>query len=149
MSFRRKVRSSNCPFDKMFVRQSVRRQNVRSAKCLSAKCLSAKCLSAKCPATSCSRSVVRMRSHRLLRFDDNKSAASCQQAWCKLIACQDFLSTSLQGWTYATIKYYLVSRPFSITIALPARAKRAMFLQLVTPVLLTGNLKHLSKAKHS
>ena len=40
---RRKVRSSFCPFDKMFVRQSVRQQNVRSAKCLSAKCLSAKC----------------------------------------------------------------------------------------------------------
>ena len=43
MSFRRKVRSSYCPFDKMSVRLSVRRQNVRSAKCLSAKCLSAKC----------------------------------------------------------------------------------------------------------
>ena len=28
---------------------------------------------------------IRMRSHRLLRPDDNKSAASCQQAWCKLI----------------------------------------------------------------
>ena len=26
-----------------------------------------------------------VRSYRLLRFDDNKSAASCQQAWCKLI----------------------------------------------------------------
>ena len=56
MSFRRKVRSSYCPFDKMSVRlsvrrQNVRRQNVRSAKCLSAKCLSAKCLSAKCPGT--------------------------------------------------------------------------------------------------
>ena len=51
MSFRRKVRSSYCPFDKMSVRLNVRRQNVRSAKCLSAKCLSAKCLSVKCPAT--------------------------------------------------------------------------------------------------
>ena len=40
---RRKVRSSFCPFDKMFVRQSVSQQNVRSAKCLSAKCPSAKC----------------------------------------------------------------------------------------------------------
>ena len=28
---------------------------------------------------------IRMRSHRLLRLDDNKSAASCQQAWYKLI----------------------------------------------------------------
>ena len=28
---------------------------------------------------------VRMRSHGLLRLDDNKSAANCQQAWCKLI----------------------------------------------------------------
>ena len=28
---------------------------------------------------------IRMRSHRLLRLDDNKSAASCPQAWCKLI----------------------------------------------------------------
>ena len=28
---------------------------------------------------------IRMRSHRLLRLDDNKFAASCQQAWCKLI----------------------------------------------------------------
>ena len=27
-----------------------------------------------------------MRSHRLLRLDDSKSAASCQQASCKLIA---------------------------------------------------------------
>ena len=27
----------------------------------------------------------RMRSHRLLQLDDNKSASSCQQAWCKLI----------------------------------------------------------------
>ena len=26
-----------------------------------------------------------MRSHRLLRLDDNRSAASCQQAWCNLI----------------------------------------------------------------
>ena len=29
---------------------------------------------------------IRLRSHRLLRLDDNKSAASCQQACCKLIA---------------------------------------------------------------
>ena len=28
---------------------------------------------------------IRMRSHCLLRLDDNKSTASCQQAWCKLI----------------------------------------------------------------
>ena len=28
---------------------------------------------------------IRMSSHCLLRLDDNKSAASCQQAWCKLI----------------------------------------------------------------
>jgi hypothetical protein len=65
--FRQNVRSSNCPFGKMSIRQTcpfgktsvkpnVRRQNVRSAKCLSAKylsakCLSAKCLSSKCPAT--------------------------------------------------------------------------------------------------
>ena len=28
---------------------------------------------------------IRMRSHRLLRLDDNKSSASCQQACCKLI----------------------------------------------------------------
>ena len=28
---------------------------------------------------------IRMRSHRLLQLDDNKSAASCQQAWCKFI----------------------------------------------------------------
>ena len=27
---------------------------------------------------------IRMRSHRLLRLNDNKSAASCQQAYCKL-----------------------------------------------------------------
>ena len=27
---------------------------------------------------------IRMRSHRLLRLDDNKSAASCQQVCCKL-----------------------------------------------------------------
>jgi hypothetical protein len=42
--FRQNVRSSNCPFGKMSVRQ-----NVRSAKRPSAKCLSAKCHSAKCP----------------------------------------------------------------------------------------------------
>ena len=28
---------------------------------------------------------IRMRSHRLLRLDDNKSAACSQQVWCKLI----------------------------------------------------------------
>ena len=28
---------------------------------------------------------IRMRSYRLLRLDDNKSAASCQQACCKFI----------------------------------------------------------------
>ena len=28
---------------------------------------------------------IRMCSQRLLSLDDNKSAASCQQAWCKLI----------------------------------------------------------------
>ena len=32
------VRSAKCPFGKASVRQNVRRQNVRSAKCLSAKC---------------------------------------------------------------------------------------------------------------
>ena len=46
--FRQVVRSSNCPFGKMSVRQ-----NVRSAKCLSAKWLSAKCLSAKCLSANC------------------------------------------------------------------------------------------------
>ena len=33
----------------------------------------------------CHQADLRMRSHRLLRLDDNKSAASCQQAYCKLI----------------------------------------------------------------
>ena len=33
----------------------------------------------------CHQADIRMRSHRLLRLDDDKSAASCQQAWCKLI----------------------------------------------------------------
>ena len=33
----------------------------------------------------CHQADIRMRSHRLLRLDDNKSAASCQQAWCKFI----------------------------------------------------------------
>ena len=28
---------------------------------------------------------IKMNSHRLFRFDDNKPAASCQQAWWKLI----------------------------------------------------------------
>jgi hypothetical protein len=41
--FWQNVRSSNCPFGKMSVRQNVRRQSVRSAKCLSAKRPSAKC----------------------------------------------------------------------------------------------------------
>ena len=36
-------------------------------------------------AASCDHQAgIRMRSHRLLRLDDNKSAASCQQACCKL-----------------------------------------------------------------
>ena len=33
----------------------------------------------------CRQADIRMRSHRLLRFDDNKINASCQQACCKLI----------------------------------------------------------------
>ena len=33
----------------------------------------------------CHQDDIRMRSHRLLRLDDNKSAASCQHAWFKLI----------------------------------------------------------------
>ena len=33
----------------------------------------------------CHQADIRMRSHRLLRLDDNKSATSCQQVWCKLI----------------------------------------------------------------
>ena len=33
----------------------------------------------------CHEADIRMRSHRLLRLDDNRSAASCQQAWCNLI----------------------------------------------------------------
>jgi hypothetical protein len=37
LSFRQKVRSSNCPFDKMSVRQNVRRHTVRSANCLFGK----------------------------------------------------------------------------------------------------------------
>ena len=79
MSFRQKVRSSYCPFDKMSVRLSVRRQNVRrqnvfrqsvfrqnvfSAKSplvmlsvrqnvRSTKCPSAKCPSAKCLSAKC------------------------------------------------------------------------------------------------
>ena len=36
-------------------------------------------------AASCDHQAdIRMRSHRLLRLDDNNSAASCQQACCKL-----------------------------------------------------------------
>ena len=33
----------------------------------------------------CHQADIRMRSHRLLRLDENKSAANCQQAWCKMI----------------------------------------------------------------
>ena len=33
----------------------------------------------------CHQADIRMRSHRLLRFDDKKSAANCQQACCMLI----------------------------------------------------------------
>ena len=33
----------------------------------------------------CCHQNIRMRLHRLLRLDDNKSAESCQQAWNKLI----------------------------------------------------------------
>ena len=33
----------------------------------------------------CHQVDIRMRSHCLLRLDNNKSAASCQLAWCKLI----------------------------------------------------------------
>ena len=39
------------------------------------------------------RDHIRMRLHRLLRLDDDKSAASCKQACCKLI--DNILSTSL------------------------------------------------------
>jgi hypothetical protein len=65
---------------------------------------------------SCSRSAVmqlaiikpisRMRSHRLLRFDNIKSVASCQQTWCKLwtaglmqvVNCRLDASCELQTW---------------------------------------------------
>ena len=33
----------------------------------------------------CHQADIRMRSHRLLRFDGNKFSASCQQACCRLI----------------------------------------------------------------
>ena len=33
----------------------------------------------------CHQADIRMRSHRLLRLDDDKFVVSCQQAWCKLI----------------------------------------------------------------
>ena len=33
----------------------------------------------------CHQADIRMGPHRLLRLDDNESAASCQLAWCKLI----------------------------------------------------------------
>ena len=67
----------------------------------------ASCIKSAAGLLPCSRQAdIRMRSHRLLRLDDNKSAASCQQAWCKLIvktfypqaSCKFFqqLTTSLQ-----------------------------------------------------
>ena len=42
----------------------------------------------------CHQADIRIRSHRLLRLDDNNSAASCQQTWCKLIV----KSFCLQVW---------------------------------------------------
>ena len=41
----------------------------------------------------CHQANIRMRSHHLFWLDDKKSAASCQQAWCKLF---QQLATSLQ-----------------------------------------------------
>ena len=55
---------------------------------------SQKCVScSKSVASFCRQADIRMRSHRLLRLEDNKSPASCQQACCKLII--GTLSTSL------------------------------------------------------
>ena len=49
-----------------------------------------------CRLVACSHQAdIRMRWHRLLRLDTNKSASSCQQACCLSVDCQDFLST---GW---------------------------------------------------
>ena len=50
---------------------------------------------------------IRMRSHRLLRLDDNKSAASCQQAWCKLIV-KTFYP---RAWRKLTLKCYCEWKP--------------------------------------
>ena len=63
----------------------------------------------------CHQADIRMRSHRLLRFDNNKSAASCQQAcwklivktfypqaWCKLFQQVWFSQTCCTWWSQQT-----------------------------------------------
>ena len=52
----------------------------------------------------CHQADIRMRVHLLLRLDSNKSAASCQQPWCKLIV--KFSTTSSKS---ANIKLLQVS----------------------------------------
>ena len=44
----------------------------------------------------CHQVDIRMRSHRLLQIDDNKSAASCQQACCKLMLFQQLVATNIK-----------------------------------------------------
>ena len=56
----------------------------------------------------------RMRSHRLLRLDDNKFAASCQQACCKLIiktfypVFQDSFSTFLVSFVMKDVSSFML-----------------------------------------
>ena len=45
---------------------------------------------------------IRMRSHCLLQLDDNKSAASCQKAWCKLI----FKTFYPQAWCKLIVRIF-------------------------------------------
>ena len=83
----------------VFIPRKLKRMLDRSgnrARCLVyfSSCRSIELHSEKCP--NCNKSTagllpcnyqadIRMGSHRLLRLDDNKSAASCQQACCKVI----------------------------------------------------------------
>ena len=57
----------------------------------------------QCLLPCCHQADIGMRSHRLLRLDDYKSAASCQfKKGLLQVDCQDFLSTSAMQVVSAT-----------------------------------------------
>ena len=59
--------------------------NVLCSNCIHSQKRTSCSKSTACLLTGSHQADIRMRSHRLLRFDDNRSATSCQQAWCKFV----------------------------------------------------------------